>query len=184
LKKKQKYDDKSLLESVKNSDQNAFTILFNRYSGMIYQVSLKYTADRSAAEEIVQEVFTRVWINREQIKPDLAFVPYIIIIAKNLIINSAKKRLHEITYKKYKAYSNRLNNNFTQNQVYLKELEDRLKAFVCKMPSRRKEIFKLSREEGMTIKQISNHLGISESTIENQINKALKDLKEYLNKNN
>ena len=173
------YDDRQLLESVRNGDEKAFTILFNRYAGRLYQVTLKYTINSSVAEEVVQEVFTKIWLNRNQLVPDLPFAPYLITISRNLIFNKAKRKLLEIAYIKYKTRVHNPQNNFTLNEVYLHELELLLKKSVDEMPPKRKVIFKLSRERGYRNKEIAKVLNISERTVENQINAALKGLKQY-----
>lgn len=170
------------MESVKKGDEKAFTILFNRYAGRLYQVTLKYTINTATAEEVVQEVFTKIWVNRNQLVPDLPFVPYLITISRNLIYNKAKRKLLEIAYIKYKTQVHNPRNNATQDEIYFHELERLLQKGVEEMPRKRKVIFKLSRERGYRNKEIAKALNISERTVENQINAALKGLKQYFAK--
>ena len=173
-------DDNDLLKAVKYGQKKAFNILFDRYASQLYHVALKYVGRSDEAEEIVQEVFVKVWINRAKLKPDLPFVSYIIRISKNLVINKSRKRLHEEAYVRYKALAHTNPGSVTENHVFLKELEDLLEIKVAQLPERRKQIYRLSREKGLSNKEIAEKLVVSESTVENHINKALKDLKSYL----
>ena len=154
--------------------------MFDRYASQLYHVALKYTGTPDKAEDIVQETFVKVWIYRERLQPHLPFVPYIIRISKNLVINKSKKRLHEQAYMRYKALVNTDIGDTTENQVFLKELKDLLEIKVSQLPEKRKIIYRMSREQGLTNREIAEKLVVSESTVENHINKALKDLKNYL----
>ena len=131
-------EDKHLLKAVKNGQQQAFNILFDRYASQLFHVALKYVGKPDQAEEIVQEVFVRVWINRARLQPHLPFAPYLIKISKNIVINRSKKRLHEEAYLKYKELSRINFNNTTDNQVVLKELQDLLEIKVAQLPEKRR----------------------------------------------
>lgn len=173
-------DDKYLLEAVKRGHKEAFNRLFDRYASQLYHVTLKYVGRPEDAEEIVQEVFVKIWIYRSGLQPHLPFVPYLIKISKNLVINKSKKRLYEEAYIKHKTLSGMNYNHVTDNQVVLKELQDLLEIKISQLPEKRKQIYKLSREQGLSNREIAEKLVVSESTVENHINKALKDLKSYL----
>ncbi len=175
------YGEQELLKAIEHGNEEAFACFFRQYNTQLYYVALKYTGNENEAEEIVQEVFTRIWLHRDQIKADLPVVPYLIKIARNLLINKAKKKLHERAYKEYNVYKNILNkNNHTEEEVFFKELERIVVEEVEHFPPKRKKIFKMSREEGMSTKEIARQLNISVSTVENQMNTALKILKQRL----
>ncbi len=173
-------DDYNLLKAIKYGQKKAFNILFDRYASQLYHVALKYTGSPDKAEDIVQETFVKVWTHREKLQPHLPFVPYIIRISKNLIINKAKKRLHEQAYLRYKSLVHEDIGDTTEHHVFLKELKDLLETKVAQLPEKRKIIYRMSREQGLTNREIAKKLVVSESTVENHINKALKDLKNYL----
>ncbi|MDN5216482.1 RNA polymerase sigma-70 factor [Fulvivirgaceae bacterium BMA12] len=173
-------DDHDLLKAIRYGQKKAFNILFDRYASQLHHVALKYTGSPDKAEDIVQETFVKVWTHREKLQPHLPFVPYIIRISKNLIINRAKKRLHEQAYLRYKSLVHQDIGDTTENHVFLKELKDLLETKVAQLPEKRKKIYQMSREQGLTNREIAKKLVVSESTVENHINKALKDLKNYL----
>jgi RNA polymerase sigma-70 factor (ECF subfamily) len=172
------YSDSILLQALKNGDEEAFELLFKKYSGRIYYVAFQYINDRDEAEEIVQEVFYRVWIHQKDLRSDLPFPPYLVRIAKNLIINKSKRKIVE------RAYLNSLTSDAadqeTENTVQFSEIKSILDELIEKLPEKRKEVFLMSRSKGLTNREIAHHLNISESTVENHINKALKMLRQGL----
>ncbi len=174
----ERHSDFTTLQNLKDGDESAFSFLFEKYSGRLYNVTYTYLGNREETLEVVQEAFIKVWLNHKKIKPELPFIPYLVRISKNLIVNKAKRKLVE------KAYLDTLesgNSNFsTENQVIFQEVNGIVNSIISGFPERRREIFTMSRRKGMTNLEIARLLGLSESTVENQINKALKTLKSTL----
>jgi RNA polymerase sigma-70 factor, ECF subfamily len=169
-----------LLQALQKGNEDAFGVLFNTYSKRLYYVAFQYLNDREETLEIVQEVFYRVWLNRENINPELPFIPFIIKIAKNIIINKSRKRLVENAYLSFLEYKGETSSFPTEDTVLFGEITEIVNQLIDKFPPKRKEIFTLSRQSGFTNREIAQKLQISESTVENQINKALKTLKSKL----
>lgn len=173
-------EENALVEKLIKGDQNAFSELFQLYAGKLLNVARKYTADQEEAREIVQETFYRVWKYRENMNAGLSFKAYIITIAKRLLLNQAKKRLHEIAYQEY-FIKNHLNKaNPIEEYIDFGELDQKIQAGIDNLPPKRKEIFLLSRRDGRTNQDIAEKLSISVSTVENQMNKALKYLRKHV----
>lgn len=172
--------ENALIKKLIKGDQKAFSELFNQYANNLFNVARRYVADREEAREIVQDTFYRVWKYRVNMDARLSFKAYIITIAKRLIFNHAKKRLHEMAYQEYfiKNHINRTNS--IEEYIDFKELDKKIQSSIDNLPSKRKEIFLLSRREGCTNQEIANRLNISVSTVENQMNKALRYLREYI----
>ena len=169
-----------LLQALQKGNEDAVGVLFNTYSKRLYYVAFQYLNDREETLEIVQEVFYRVWLNRENINPELPFIPFIIKIAKNIIINKSRKRLVENAYLSFLEYKGETSSFPTEDTVLFGEITEIVNQLIDKFPPKRKEIFTLSRQSGFTNREIAQKLQISESTVENQINKALKTLKSKL----
>ncbi|MDN5213474.1 RNA polymerase sigma-70 factor [Fulvivirgaceae bacterium BMA12] len=171
--------DERLIIKLKRGKVTAFDSLFRKYSRKLYSFVFSYTGSHEDAEDITQEVFFRVWQNRHNINPELSFNAYIIVIARNLIFNLFRKRLQNNKYATYKrSAANTLNH--TEDYIIFSELQQHSNMSVEKLPARCKQIFMLSRENGLSIKEIATQLNISPSTVENQINKALKLIRKDL----
>lgn len=171
-------DDKFLLGALKRGNEDAFELLFKKYSGRLYFVAFQYLNDRDETLEIVQEVFYKVWLNHKNIKPELPFIPYLVRIAKNLVINQSKRRLIENAYLQSLELRNDVRQ--TEDHVLFTEVRQIIDKLVDEFPEKRQEIFLLSRRNGLTNKEIAEKLSLSESTVENHINKALKTLRANL----
>lgn len=173
-------NEKEALLKLKNGDQNAFRQIFSKYSPFVYKVSFQYLNSKPESEEVVQEVFFKVWLHRSKIKEDLPFAPYVVSIAKNLIFNKSKHRLVEQAYLQHLWHTPNTTNNFTDNNVHFKEVKKITNEYIENLPLIRKEVFKLSRNENLSNKEIAQQLNIAERTVENHIYRALKSLKLYL----
>jgi len=171
-----------LLTALKNGNEEAFELLFNKYSGRLYYVAKQYLYDHDEILEIVQEVFFKVWANHTKIKPELPFVPYLARIAKNLLINQSKRQIIEHSYLNSLSKRDYIENEQTTDQIQYNEVRKIIDTVVESFPPKRQEVFLLSRKKGLSIKEISKQLNISESTVENHINKALKILRMQLQK--
>ncbi len=173
-------EDRFLLFGLRDGDEEAFRILFDKYAKRLYGIARQYLGDPQECEEIVQEVFFKVWVNRRTIQPDLPFVSYIARIARNLIVNQAKHRLIQQAYLNSLESSGQRPNTQTEHHVIFAEIKLLVEKLVAGFPPKRKEIFILSRFQGLTNREIANRMQISERTVEGQINKALKILRQQL----
>ncbi len=170
----------ALIKKLIKGDQKAFSELFNLYANNLLNIIRRYVADQEEAREIVQETFYRVWKYRANMDARLSFKAYIITIAKRLIFNHTKKRLCEIAYQDYFLKNHINKTNSIEEYIDFEELDRKIQMSINNMPPKRREIFLLSRRMGYTNHDIAKKLNISVSTVENQMNKALKYLREYI----
>ncbi|MDN5202172.1 RNA polymerase sigma-70 factor [Fulvivirgaceae bacterium BMA10] len=171
--------DKGLIIKLRKGKIQAFDSLFRKYSGKLYSFIFSYTGSHEDTEDITQEVFFKVWQNRENLNPDLSFNAYIIVIARNLVLNLFKKRARGNKYIYLTSRASRVYNQ-TEDYIIFSELRYHSNVSVEKLPTRCKQIFMLSRQNGLSVKEIAEKLSISPSTVENQINKALKLIRKDL----
>lgn len=174
--------EQKLVRKLRKGCHQSFTTLFHLYGKKLYNFSYKYTDSHAESEEIVQEVFLKIWNKRDTINSKLSFNAFLITIAKNHIFNKIKK---EASRKQYRAQitSSELITNETENKVIFADLEKIANSNIEDLPPKRKQIFLLRRDSGLSVKEIANQLGIAESTVENQMNKAIKTLKSNLSSN-
>lgn len=176
-----KYDkndsDKDLVLSMQKSNHEAFEKLFKRYAQKLFVFSLSYLKDANQAEEIVQEVFFKVWANRLSLKTNTFFQSYLFTIAFNAIKKSFNKKVKENQYKMDlidQLANEQENVDFESNYQLVTE---KLQQFIGEMPERRRLIFIKRKQQGIQVKQIAEDLDISIKTVENQITEAMKYLR-------
>lgn len=180
--KKLLHTEKELIEKLKNGDSFAFEVLFYKYRNKVKGFARNMVPAQIDLEEVVQEVFVKVWMKREMIKPDKDFQAYLFSIAKNLILDYLKSAVNRRLYF--------VEENFQQDMLIeegseitiTQEAEDKLMELIDQMPERRREIFKLSRFNGMSYRQIAERLHISENTVDSQIRNALAFLRKEFRK--
>jgi RNA polymerase sigma-70 factor (ECF subfamily) len=177
LKTSQTDIDSPLVSSLQQGNHRAFEKLFRRYAQKLFVFSLSYLKNETEAEEMVQEVFLKVWDKRTALKNDTSFQSYLFTIAFNSIKKSFNRKARDNQYKldltdKLDAGQDSVDyeNNY---QLVL----DKLEKFIDEMPERRKEIFLQRKQKGKPVKQIAEELGVSVKTIENQITEAMRFLK-------
>lgn len=177
---KSKISDKILVEQLSSKSEKAFRCLFDKYHQDIFIFSKSILKLDSLAEEIVQEVFLKVWLNASELNPDLEFKSYIFTIARNLSLNSLRSAVNNRKLTEEIFYLNPGIGKSSDEILLDEELENiRIKA-IESLPTKRREIFILSRTEGKSYNEISSELGISINTVKVQMSKALETLRKYI----
>lgn len=174
------HTEKELTRKLKEGDSFAFEVLFYKYRNKVKGFANRLVPAQIDPEEIVQEVFVRVWLSKETVNPEKDFQAYLFSIAKNLVIDHLKSAANRKLYFVGEHFHQDLKfEDFAENPVP-ENSEEKLMKLMQRIPERRREIFFLSRFEGMSYKQIAEKLNISENTVDSQIRNALAFLrKEY-----
>lgn len=171
------FSDEQLLSLVKEDNMAAFEEIYNRYWAKLYAQAFKRLAVKETVEELLQDLFTKLWLNRAKITVESSLAAYLATSIKYLVLNQMEK---EMVRQKYKAAVVKMEvsySNSTEETVILNELENHLSTEINKLPPKCKSVFELSRYEQYSNKDIAQHLNISEKTVENQITKAIKLLR-------
>ncbi len=169
-----------LVKSLSKGNILAFNTLFREYSGRLYRFANGYLRSEELSEELVQEVFTRIWENRKSIKSEYSFKSYLFTIAFNIIKKHFRREAHISEYLKTKGID-----DFdleTTEKINYNSLLQYVLQIVDQLPARRKEIFMKSRFEGLSIKEIAKEMDISHKTVENQLTDALKFIRNNIKK--
>jgi RNA polymerase sigma-70 factor (family 1) len=169
---------------LKVGDAKAFDRLFGCYSKRLYYFALGYLKSKEEAEEVVQDVFYKIWLNRESLNPQLSFKAYIFKIAYRRINELFRKVAQEQDYRhEIISTSFDFDNNLDERTDYHSLLE-LVEKIVNNLPPRQKEIFTKRKRDGLSVKEVAELLGIAPKTVENHLNEALKTIKSGLMKEN
>ena len=175
-----KQEEKELLVRLIEDDDRAFERIYKMYVERVYYFAYRYLNSPEETEEIVQEVFTKIWENRRNINTELSFSGYILTTTKNTIFNEHRKKVNHQTYCNYIIGYLQKNMQNVEDEIVYKDLMELVNKSIDELPPKRQEIFKLSRFKGMPYKEIAKKLAISEKTIETHIRLALRDLRSVL----
>ena len=173
-------DEKKLVKALKNGDKVAFEKIFRMYHKQLYYFCYSFLNQKEDAENITQDVFVKLWIKRATLDCDKSFSAFLFTMTKNRALNHIRTTIHQQIF-----VNQLLDNSFedycqTDRQVSFNEVKRNLNELITQLPPKRKEIFLLSREKGLSHKEISKHLGVSVHTVESQMSKALKFIRNGL----
>ena len=175
MKQYQAYNNETLLVLLSESNEHAFEEIYNRFWKKLFIIAYNRLKENQEAENIVHDVFASLWANRGKV--EIEFLEnYLAKATKYLVLAKIKRKERERIY-----------NNATQKTLVVelsieasldyKHMLEIVKNEVEKLPERCRLIFKYSRNDGMPVKHIARELSISPRTVENQLNKAIKQLK-------
>jgi RNA polymerase sigma-70 factor (ECF subfamily) len=140
----------------------------------------QFLGDLDAAEEVVQEIMFRIWTNRSSLVIETSMKSYLFRAVRNSCMNVLK---HQKVRQEFAASKDQDAIDYQQSredEMIVSELEQKIREAIDHLPMERRKVFIMSRYDGMTYNQIAEKLGISVKTVENQMGKALKSLREEL----
>ena len=175
-------DENQLLREFQKDDETAFENIFRFYYQPLCIFASRILQDEVAAEELVQDFFVKFWEKRAQIQIETSLKSYLFRSTKNLCLNHLKHEQIKIQHAK-KVIADSEEKDFDDQFVEVnlqKDIEDS----IAELPEKRREIFRLSREEGLKYREIADRLNISVKTVEAQMGLAIKTLREKLKKYN
>jgi RNA polymerase sigma-70 factor (ECF subfamily) len=166
--------DNSLIDQLQNGNKNAFKMLFDKYGTRLYQFSLKYLRDKEDTEDLLNEVFMKIWENRHNLKTNTSFHSYLFTIAYNNIRQRFLKKSREEKYIQTFAKENLVDSSDVEDQVDYILLVQKINKIIDLLPTRRKEIFELSYKAELKNREIADKLSLSEQFVKNQLSIARK----------
>lgn len=176
------FDEKLLLLQTATGDEQAFTQIFNAYHQQLGAFILKFTDSHELTQEIVQDVFMKIWTNRSVLKGIDSFKAYLIVIARNHAYNllklQARESLKKREYLKINVETitvNEESNNWKEQHLQL------IEEAIAQLPRQQQKIYQLSRNQGMKYEEIAATLGISFETVKKHMHLALRSIKNYVN---
>ncbi len=172
--------EKELLIQIAAGSEIAFKQLYQQYADTIYGVAFTYTKSQEVSEEVVQDVFLKIWIGRESLVEIDQFSNYIFIIARNHVINYLQKKVRERKYLKDLPGYFKENNMTPEGELVFKESNALLEKAISHLPPRQKVIYQLVRVQGMKLKEVSARLGLTRNTVRNHLGRAEKYIQAFM----
>lgn len=171
-----------LIKAFKKGDAQAFESLFNLYHKRLYYFLFGLLKSKEDAEEIVQETFLKIWESREHFWENYPFESLLFRIAKNAFLNYNRKKVNRTVFEKHFEFFVDLSESSADQYILFQETQNIIETIVNGLPPKRKEIFLLQKVEGLSRQEIANKLGISIITVDGQLLKANKYLREEFQK--
>ena len=169
------------IRSIKRGDKKAFKKVYDTWYQRLFSYALKSTRNSSDAEDLTQEIFIKIWENRDRFIEEISIEAQFFNIARNSTIDYYRKKVAQSTLLlkleneiRYFGETNESESPSNSQQI------NRLKKAVESLPKKRKEIFKLNKYSGLTYEEIAEEMGISKNTVHSQISKALSTLRSKL----
>lgn len=170
-----------MLTDMAAGSSTAFAALHRRYWNEIHSLALSFLKSPPAAEDIVQEVFVKLWLRREALPEIREFRPYLMVMVRNEIISAMRK--DAVRQKRHDRFLSELGPLHTAGPAApVSETERVVRAALDALPAKQREIFALSREEGLPHEQIAERTGLSRKTVSNTITLVLNHLRIALSK--
>jgi RNA polymerase sigma-70 factor (family 1) len=175
LKKYKQYDVKALLALVSQDDADAFTELYNRFWKKLFTIAWNRLREKESAEDIVHDIFAALWLNRATLAID-NLEHYLAVAVKYAVLSKIKKQLRDEELLQNVSAAPVIDLP-VEAALHHKQLLERIRHEVEQLPVRCRLIFKYSRYSGMPVKEIATELNISPKTVENQLTKAIRQLR-------
>jgi RNA polymerase sigma-70 factor (ECF subfamily) len=177
---KQKHEDKELIKRLHKGDVEAFDLIYEKYAGKLYSFGLKYLHSAEESEELVQMVFVKIWENHKKLNKELSFKSYLFTIAYNDICKLFRQRNYMQKFISDALYENSPSSTETEEKIDYQSTLNRVLQIVEKLPQRQKEIFKKSKLEGKSAREIARELKLSPGTIDNYVSASVRFIKKHL----
>ena len=166
------------VEKLKNGDNNAYTLLMNDYYKNLCGYANLFTKDPSKSEDIVQNVFVKIWIYRKKIDPNIPIKKYLYKSVYNEFIDQYRKNKPVISLEE--KYLKVIDTIIDDNSLDIEKLMMNVNREIDKLPEKCKRVFILNKKEGLTHDEIAEYLQISTKTVESHITRAFKILNQKL----
>lgn len=170
----------TIVKRLAGDDKKALDEIYNYYYPRLYAFAKKFLKVEDDINDILQEVFIKLWENRKNIKNIETFNGWIFTITKNALISYFREKTKFIAFESKVKEMATSEGYFIDDSTEYKDIKEKVEQLIEKLPEKRKLIFKLSREKGLSHKEIAVQLDISAKTVEDHIMHAIRFLREHL----
>lgn len=161
----------------KIGDHKAFRKVFDAYHKSIYNYAYKFSKNHEEAEELVQEVFVSLFLNRDKIENSESLYPYLFVITKRITISIFRKKVVKSKFDHHLKCSWKEDCKSTEHTLDTIELNNVWASAIERLPERQREVYELNKINGLSYEEIAEKIGVSKYTVKNQLITASKTVK-------
>ena len=172
-----KLSDDDLIRRLKSDELGAFKELYIRHWKALFSEAYKRLKNRELSEEVVQELFANLWAKRHYLQINTTVGGYLFVSVSHYVIDHYRKETIRMKYREDFKIGHNEADYSTEHTIMLKDLASTVENEISQLPDKCRSVYELSRNQHKTNKEIAQHLGISEKTVENHLTKALKRLR-------
>ncbi|HEY5407356.1 MAG TPA: RNA polymerase sigma-70 factor [Ginsengibacter sp.] len=178
-----KYEETTLLSLLSQDSEYAFQLVFDRYRNNTYKVAMMYVKSPVIAEEIVQDVFLKLWFQRKNLTEIRSLESWLFTLTRNLTFNCLKKIAYEWTAREKWIKQNNISENTADNKILDTEYRQLIQKAISTLSPQQQQVYKLAKEEGLSYEVIGRQLSISPLTVKTHMSRALASVRLFMQKN-
>lgn len=174
------FDEAEVLRLIAEGDQRAFTLLFRQYSGKVYSFALRLLKGEEQAEEVVQEVFLRIWLNRDSLLEIENFPAYLNRMSRNHCLNAIKRLAQEQRATLEISRTSTELSNETEEGIAYRGAQELVEQAIAKLSPQQQRVYRLCHIDGLKYEEAAAELNISPGTVHTHMKLALKAIRQHL----
>ncbi len=176
------HNEQQLLEQVKEGDQQAFTSLYQHYHAGLYHYVLRFVKLPALTEDLVHDVFVKIWEVRRRINPELGFSGYLFRVARNHVYKFIQRASRDKAMWQQLVRQLQKETDSSVQLLETKEYERLFQDALNQLPAQRRRVFVLCRQEGKTYEEVADILGISRNAIKKHMVLSGRFITEYVSR--
>lgn len=172
--------DQTWLSRIALGDERAFRSLYDHYAGKVFAMAYSYLKSPMEAQDAVQEIFLRIWEKKSGLAAVKNTGAWIHVLTRNHLINTLQKKIPLVLTGDVQYNNEQPGPQLPSRQLDLKELSEMIVEAVSKLPPRQQQVYRMSREQGASLQEIADELGISYNTVREHMSYAIKSIRSFL----
>jgi RNA polymerase sigma-70 factor (family 1) len=173
------FDDEILLKLLKGGDGAALEEIYNRYSETVFVTAFRKVRSKEVAEELVQNLFISLWAKKEQARIE-KLEAYLHSAIRYQVIDYIRSKILRERYTQFAKDQLTVDENASESKLLLQELSIAIDNTIKKLPQKTQEIFRLSRYEHRSVKEIAQYMNLSEKAVQYHVTQSLKFMRLHL----